>query len=696
MEIRDAIATGSVLLDLKADDLRAALERTLDILIGQGQLSPALREEVMRALLSREIVGNTAIGLSVAVPHAHLDALSKPIIAFIRLARPLHLGAPDGLPTRFLFVLLGPKSQAAGHLQTLMKIARLMSDAEFRDDARRARSREELLAAVDRFVERTTPELIHDESPAGDLVFTGKFAGGLVRDLKRRLAHYRDDWLDGLHPKSISSILFMFFACMAPAVAFGGLMAVMTGNQIGVVEMLAATAACGVVYALVSGQPLTILAGTGPILIFTGMLYDLTTRTLGLPPSAFLSVYAWVGLWSALYLLLLAVCDGSVLIRYLTRFTDEIFAALIAMVFIYEAVKDLVHIFTDQEVGYDSALLSLLLAVGTYNLAMGLARFRRSRYLRPWCREFLADFGPTIALGVMTLVAVWVNRLKPGEITLTRLLVPDTFGTTSPRPWLVNPFAAPVWLWFAAAGPALLVTVLIFLEQNIATRLVSAPENKLKKGSGYHLNGLVLGLLIGTCSLFGLPWLVASVIISLNHLRSLATVEESVSATGEVRERVVHVRENRVTPLAIHLLIGMTLLLLPYLRLVPMSVLFGLFLYMGVASLTGNNFYERLKLWVMDPALYPSIHYIRRVPFWTVHKYTFLQLVCLAVLWGVKSSPLGILFPLFVALLVPVRLLAERFFAHRHLASLDAEEEPDDDSEPPPEIATPTGAEAIV
>ena len=56
-----------------------------------------------------------------------------------------------------------------------------------------------------------------------------------------------------------------------------------------------------------------------------------------------------------------------------------------------------------------------------------------------------------------------------------------------------------------------------------------------------------------------------------------------------------------------------------------------------------------------------------------------LQLACLAVLWFVKSSVMGILFPVFIALLVPVRLLAGRFFASNYLAALDAEEQPDDD-----------------
>ena len=125
-----------------------------------------------------------------------------------------------------------------------------------------------------------------------------------------------------------------------------------------------------------------------------------------------MSTYAWVGLWSGGFILILAITDASCLMRYFTRFTDEIFAALISIIFIYEAIKSLVHIFQDLDVKkhHDTALLSLLLALGTFYIAMSLLRFRRSSYLRPKIREFLADFGPAISLAVMTGTAVWLCR----------------------------------------------------------------------------------------------------------------------------------------------------------------------------------------------------------------------------------------------------------------------------------------------
>ncbi len=127
------------------------------------------------------------------------------------------------------------------------------------------------------------------------------------------------------------------------------------------------------------------------------------------------------------------------------------------------------------------------------------------------------------------------------------------------------------------------------------------------------------------------------------------------------------------------MLIGLSLLLLPLLKIVPMAVLYGLFLYMGVVSMVGNQFFDRLKLWFIDPMLYPTVHYVRKVPQAIIHKFTAVQFICLSVLWVVKASVLGLLFPLFIAALVPIRMIAGRYFAPEHLAALDSEEAPEEE-----------------
>lgn len=683
--LRDALSGDAFLLDLDAESLSEVFRKTLDHLVSRDLLPAENRTAVEEALRERENVASTAIGHSVSVPHAYLDCLDRPAIVFVRLSHPLNLGAPDGIPTRFFFILLGPQGHAAEHLDTLMQIARLMSDDEFRFDARRAHSRQDLRDGLERFLKRTTSiEAVTKRKPVEGLKWTGVPFGGIWNDIKRRLPHYKSDFVDGLNLKCASAVLFLFFACLAPAITFGGIMGAITEGHIGVVEMLVATAICGAIYALTSGQPLMILGGVGPLLVFTGILYELCVDW-NLP---FLPTYYWIGLWTALILVVLAASDASFLMRYFTRFTDEIFAALMSLIFIYEASRAIFLIFGKSfESGnnHDKAFLSLILALGTFFVAIYLSQFRKSKYLLPQMREFLADFGPTIAIAAMTCVAIFFQ----GQVELDRLQAPETIRpslivneeTGESRAWLVDGFAAPNWVIFAAILPAIVAAILVFLVQNITARLINSPDMKLKKGEAYHLDLGLVGLMIGFCSLFGLPWLAAASVRSIAHVRGVSVLEEVIEG-NQTREQIIHVFENRVTALSIHLLIGFSLLLLGYFTVTPMAVLFGLFLYMGVISISGNQFFERLNLWLMDSSLYPKTHYIRLVPYRVVHAFTFIQLTALIVLSAINLSSvdaLRISFPIFIALLAPLRYLLGHFFSPEHMALLDADTDPSEE-----------------
>lgn len=669
--LTDAIAQQSVLLDLDASSAREIFEALMDLAVARKHLPADRRAALVETLLAREEESPTALGNSVAVPHVYAEGVVAPAIVFARLHKPVELGAPDHIPTQYVFLLLGPSKRSAEHLDTLAAIARLMSDEDFRYEAGEADSIEDLAEAIGRFEARTKaprPE-VHTAVDDG-LVFTGKFAGGIRGDFRRRMRNYRADFTDGLSVKTLSATGFLFFACLAPAVTFGGVMADQTGGHMGAVEMLLASAICGVVYALFSGSPLIILGATGPMLIITVILYGLCEE-LGLP---FFPVYAWVGLWSALILVLLALFDASALMRYFTRFTDEIFATLISLIFIVEALKATLGFVADPDGDHGTAFLSVLLSFGCFYLAMTFFQFRRSRYLQSWIREFLADFGPTIALAAMTLLGLYFS-----DVVLASLNAPDTFAPTMERAWLVNPLVVPVWVWFASIVPALFVAILVFLDQNITARVVNAPDHKLVKGTAYHLDLGLVGVLMAVCSVLGLPWVVAATVRSVNHVRALATVESQQLRDGSTRERIIHTRENRLTGLAIHVLIGLGLLALPLIKLVPMAVLYGLFLYMGVVSLRGNQFFDRLLLWPTEKGLYPQTHYLRRVPPKIVHAFTAVQAGCLLILWVVKASVLAILFPLFIAALVPVRFFLSRHIGADHLDALDSDETPDED-----------------
>ncbi|OAE29999.1 hypothetical protein AXG93_3893s1060 [Marchantia polymorpha subsp. ruderalis] len=452
-----------------------------------------------------------------------------------------------------------------------------------------------------------------------------RFGAGILEDAKRRYKHYLSDFTDGVHPKAAAATFFLYFACLTPCLAFGGLMATVTGNSIGVVESLIGTAVSGVLYAMLAAQPLTLLGPTGLMVIFTGLLYKATVE-LGLP---FLPVYGWVGLWSFAFLFVLAAVEASNLsIGALFKASSPFSTA--------------------------TALLSFVLAGGTWILSTFLTQMRSSRLLVPSVRNALSDFGPPLAILLMSLVP---PILFPG-VVIPELPIPSGIATTSGRPWIVPFFSVPAWVIAASSIPAALLTLLIFLDQNITSRLINDPKNKLKKGEGYHLDLFVLGALMAVGSLFGLPWMVASTVPSLSHVRSLSTISKSISISGENSdipdETVVGVIENRLTGVTIH-------------------VTSGLFLYMGFTSLSGNQFVERLKLWVYDPELYPEYDFTKSVPRAVLHGFTALQLVCLTTLWTLKKTSWGITFPLLILALMPIRnYVAGSLFSREHLNIMDS------------------------
>jgi hypothetical protein len=160
-------------------------------------------------------------------------------------------------------------------------------------------------------------------------------------------------------------------------------------------------------------------------------------------------------------------------------------------------------------------------------------------------------------------------------------------------------------------------------------------------------------------------------------VKSLAHTELRGNGASR-REVLVSVRENRLSGLSIHVLIALSIFLLPLIQLIPMAVLFGLFLYMGIAILQGNQLWERVTLMATDPALYPDTHFVRHVGHLKLHAFTAVQVAALAGLWLLKTSPAGILFPVLIALLVPLRLSLGRFFTPAELAALDGEKSSED------------------
>jgi hypothetical protein len=258
-------------------------------------------------------------------------------------------------------------------------------------------------------------------------------------------------------------------------------------------------------YAVMCGQPMAFIAPTGLTLAFISGLY----RYCSLKALPFFPVYSWVGLWTSFFFILLGLGGSSQLIRFCTRFTDEIFNALLSVNFIYEAVASLKRNFELADpMNLTMPFVSLAMALTTFLATMKVARFDSSKFLNQKARTMIKDFGPVTVFVLMTILNRHSWLLKFGVPTLA---VPASFQLAGGRNFLINLSAIPISIRMLCALPAVLLTSLFYMDQNISVRVVNNPDNKLSKGAAYNLDSMppLRGL-----SLVGLLWMCGATVQS--------------------------------------------------------------------------------------------------------------------------------------------------------------------------------------
>ncbi len=168
-------------------------------------------------------------------------------------------------------------------------------------------------------------------------------------------------------------------------------------------------------------------------------------------------------------------------------------------------------------------------------------------------------------------------------------------------------------------------------------------------------------------SLLGLPWLVAATVRSLNHIHAMA--EKLPDGT------FVSVHETRLSNLGIHTLVLITIFALDVLKLIPVPVLYGVFLFMGLVSLGSNQFWGRMMMFFMQPSKYPVQPYTQYMAPKRMHLFTAIQLFFFASLYVVKSiKAIAIAFPILIALCIPVRIyLLPKIFNEDELILIDSD-----------------------
>ena len=151
-----------VLLDVAADSKKRVFE---EISLAVENADGPARGAVFASLLDRERLGSTMIQQGVAIPHAKIDGLASPIVAYLRALHPFQYDGPED-KVRHLFVLLAPDKANDTHLKILSIMSRILSDGVFIEAADACAERRGMLRLIADWERRSLPPNILDGSAA--------------------------------------------------------------------------------------------------------------------------------------------------------------------------------------------------------------------------------------------------------------------------------------------------------------------------------------------------------------------------------------------------------------------------------------------------------------------------------------------------------------------------------------------------
>ncbi|KAJ0987941.1 hypothetical protein J5N97_006297 [Dioscorea zingiberensis] len=366
---------------------------------------------------------------------------------------------------------------------------------------------------------------------------------GVSEDFKGRAACYKQDWVVGIRSgfRILAPTLYIFFASALPVIAFGEQLSKDTDGTLSTVETLASTAICGIIHAILGGQPMLIVGVAEPTVIMYTYLYNFAKGRSDLGGHLYLAWAGWVCIWTACMLFLLATFNASTIISRFTRVAGELFGMLITVLFIQESIKGIVSEFNipkgeDQSQSlyqfhwlYTNGLLGIILSIGLLYTALKSRRARSWRYGTGWLRSFIADYGVPLMVLVWTAMSYAVPNKVPSGVP-RRLFTPLPWESKSLHHWTVakDLLSVPPMFILAALIPATMVAGLYFFDHSVASQMAQQKEFNLRNPSAYHYDILVLGVMVLICGLLGIPPSNGVLPQSPMHTRSLAVLRRQL------------------------------------------------------------------------------------------------------------------------------------------------------------------------
>ncbi|QSZ35419.1 hypothetical protein DSL72_008289 [Monilinia vaccinii-corymbosi] len=437
----------------------------------------------------------------------------------------------------------------------------------------------------------------------------------------------------------------------------------------GVNEVLLASVLGSVVFAVFAAQPLVIVGVTGPITVFNYTVYDIIVPT----GANYFAFMALIGLWSLLMHWILAITNSCNGVRYVTRFSCDIFGFYVAFVYLQKGIQVLTRQGSNEPF-YLSIVIALLVTIVAFLCGV----IGDSPLFRHYVRVFIKDYGTPLTIIFFTGF-VYIGKMR--DVDLETLPTSKAFSPTTDRGWFVHFWDVRVSDVFIAMPFALLLTILFYFDHNVSSLIAQGTEFPLRKPAGFHWDIFLLGLTTGVAGLLGIPFPNGLIPQAPFHTESLcvtklvADTDESGDSKGHLKSVATHVVEQRVSNLAQGLLtLGtMTGPLLIVIHLIPQGVLAGLFFVMGIQALLGNGMTAKILFLLKDSSLTPSSDPLRHLPRrFAIWLFVAIQLFGFGATFAITQTIAAVGFPVIIFALIPVRIwVLPRWFTKEELGALD-------------------------
>lgn len=149
MRMSDFVVKEAISPDLSASTKEGVIREMVENLRAAGNFKGTEPEDILKAILKRELLGSTGIGRGVAIPHTKHNSVDR-LIGTVAVSR---AGVPfeslDGEPVHVFVLLISPQDRPGDHLRALENVSRSLRDDGFVRSLRQATTREAIWAMLD-------------------------------------------------------------------------------------------------------------------------------------------------------------------------------------------------------------------------------------------------------------------------------------------------------------------------------------------------------------------------------------------------------------------------------------------------------------------------------------------------------------------------------------------------------------------